>query len=82
MKNTGLSLDVKRKMKLVGKTSGWMSRWLEFYFLQKAEITENRFQIFRNADMDRLKECINRDFQELYQLIGEIEKRVSQIGEI
>ncbi len=79
-RNPGICPDVKEKLHHIKKTSGWISRWLEFYFLKKAGIfvcMENVFQQFRSRDGEKLKEFLKQDFKELYQLICEIEKRMS-----
>ena len=73
--------DIKKTFWLVKKTSGWISRWLELYFLEKAEIpyqSENKFQYFQNADIEKLREFVKQDFEELYLLICEIEKNMTE----
>lgn len=78
--NPGLSADVREKMHLVGKTGGWISRWLEFYFFEKAGISVcigDVFRQFRSRDGEMLREFLKQDFRELYRLISEIEKRIS-----
>lgn len=80
-KNSQLHTDIKKTFWLVKKTSGWISRWLEFYFLEKAEIpyqSENKFQYFQNADIEKLREFVKQDFEELYLLICEIEKNMTE----
>ena len=74
--------DIKQNLGVIDKTSGWVSKWLEYYFLDKAGIetdSPDRFRKFcgwletekrRNIEID-----FKQDFNELYNLLMEIEKR-------
>lgn len=67
------------KMNMVKKTSGWVSKWLEYYFLDTVkridrEVDAHNFQQFRKwLERGNHKELIRRrvemDFKELYLLL-------------
>lgn len=66
---------------LVKKTGGWVSQWLEFYFLTMAEIpteSEERFRQFckwlcKDGNKERLRRGMMENFRELYVLLEKIE---------
>lgn len=65
----------------VKKTSGWVSKWLEFYFLDLAEIQHPERQGFRefgrwieaDANYQQAVEVVQKDFPQLYALVHKIE---------
>lgn len=65
--NVSLNTDISKTFSLVGKTSGWISEWIQFYF-------EENVNDFQNTDIKTLQNLVKEDFSELYQLMKEIEK--------
>ncbi len=65
----------------VKKTSGWVSKWLEFYFLDLAEIQHPERQGFRefgrwieaDANYQQAVEAVQKNFPQLYALVHKIE---------
>lgn len=81
--NGGIYDELLEKMNMVKKTSGWVSKWLEYYFLKTVkrisrDIDVNNFQQFRKwIEKGKHKELIRRqvemDFKELYILLYKLE---------
>lgn len=65
--NPGIYNEVKEKLGIVRKTSGWVSRWLAFYFKDLVE-----------KGAGGVREHVRNDFEELYQLFIEIEKQMTE----
>lgn len=70
---------------IVPKTCGWVSSWLEYYFLGKAGIDRNMmgcFGAFKKYVSDEtnrssLRLCLKADFRELYIVLDRIGKMVT-----
>ena len=65
--NPGLYEEVKEKLGIVKKTSGWVSRWLAYYFKNLVK-----------KGAGGVREHVKTDFEELYQLFIEIEKQMTE----
>lgn len=83
--NNQLHKELYNTLNMVRKTSGWISNWLEYYFLSRAGIArsdENAFGEFKKyiADSEKKKaieKSFMKDFRELFLLVKEIEKQVT-----
>lgn len=80
--------ELLKKMNMVKKTSGWVSKWLEYYFLETVKRIDNdadvhNFQQFRKwIEKRNHKELIRRrvemDFKELYNLCHKLEMTIEK----
>lgn len=82
--NKNIHKDLYQTMASIGKTSGWVSGWLEYYFLRKAGIEKEKeaFKKFSayvsvKENRDRIRSGFASDFAELYELLTEIEKKMT-----
>lgn len=81
--NADIYDELLEKMNMVKKTSGWVSKWLEYYFLEtvnriNSDADVHNFQQFRKwIEKGNHKELIRRkmemDFKELYILLYKLE---------
>lgn len=81
--NADIYDELLEKMNMVKKTSGWVSKWLEYYFLEtvnriNSDVDVHHFQQFRKwIEKGNHKELIRRqmemDFKELYILLYKLE---------
>ena len=80
-KNPRIYPDILYNLGSVHKTSGWVSRWIEYYFLESAEIgydLPNGFRMFSSwIEQEGRRESLiirfQRDFKELYRFLRKIE---------
>lgn len=81
--NANIYDEIWENMNMVKKTSGWVSMWLEYYFLETVkridrDVDVHNFQQFRKwTEKGNHKELIRRkmemDFKELYILLYKLE---------
>lgn len=81
--NADIYDELLEKMNMVKKTSGWVSKWLEYYFLEtvnriNSDVDVHNFQQFRKwIEKGNHKALIRRqmemDFKELYILLYKLE---------
>ena len=86
--NANIYDEIWENMNMVKKTSGWVSMWLEYYFLETVkridrDVDVHNFQQFRKwTEKGNHKELIRRkvemDFKELYILLYKLEMTIEK----
>lgn len=86
--NASIYDEFLEKMDLVKKTSGWISKWLEYYFLETVKRIDgstdvDNFQQFSKwIEKKNYKELVRRrvemDFRELYILLYKLEMTIGK----
>ena len=80
-KNPRIYPDILYNLGSVHKTSGWVSRWIEYYFLETIGIgydTPNGFRVFchwigQKDIKEKFMVSFQQDFKELYEFLRKIE---------
>lgn len=83
--NPNIYMDLFQTLGMKKKTCGWVSQWLEYYFLDKLGIDKNSVGCFKQFSMmlkvgnnrNMILLDMRRDFHELSSLLDQIEKRMT-----
>ena len=88
--NAGIYDKLLEKMNTVKKTSGWVSKWLEYYFLEtvKREKLDGYEEVYdfrqfrkwmeKESHRKLIRNRVKIDFAELYALIYKLEMTIGE----